>query len=108
MNRLTWLALAVPVVFALVSMGCSHVSSEAREERSVGVAVRDISITAAVKVALAFQPGVSALDINVDTDHGTVTLNGDVDSEAERQLAVKVAEDIDGVHEVVNQIQVRG
>ncbi len=38
----------------------------------------------------------------------TVTLNGEVGSEAERQLAVKVAEDVEGVKEVVNRIQLRG
>ena len=108
MNRLSLFLLAVPAVIAMISWGCSNVHTEAQADRTVGVVVRDASITAAVKVALAFQPGVAALDINVDTERGTVTLNGDVESEAERQLAVKVTEDIDGVKDVVNQIRVRG
>jgi osmotically-inducible protein OsmY len=37
-----------------------------------------------------------------------VTLTGVVRSEAERQLAIKVAEDVEGVSKVVNHIQVRG
>ena len=61
----------------------------------------------AVKLSLAFERGVKATDINVDTDHGTVTLNGEVGTEAERQLAVKVAEDVEGVKQVVDRIHVR-
>jgi len=59
-------------------------------------------------LSLAFERGVRATDINVDTDRGTVTLEGEVGTQAERQLAVKVAEDVEGVKEVVNRIHVRG
>ena len=60
-----------------------------------------------VKLALAVERGVKASEINVDTDHGTVTLYGEVGSQAERQLAVKVAQDVSGVKTIVNKIHVR-
>lgn len=62
--------------------------------------------TATVKTALA--RGVKASDINVTTRWGTVTLAGSVATRAEMELASKTAEDVSGVKEVVNQIQVRG
>jgi len=65
-------------------------------------------ITMSVKMSLAFERGVKASEIDVDTDRGTVTLKGEVGTQAERQLAVKVTEDVSGVKEVVNQIHVRG
>jgi hyperosmotically inducible protein len=61
-----------------------------------------------VKMALAFQPGVKASDIDVDTDRGTVTLSGSVRTETERQLAEEVAVGVTGVELVVNEIHLKG
>ena len=77
-------------------------------ERTFGEAVQDATLTASVKLALAFERGVKASHITVHTDRGTVKLTGEVDSEAERQLAARVARDTEGVKDVVNRIQVRG
>ena len=102
MALLSGLALA-----GMIFPGCSSGSARSEDERTFTVEVRDASITASVKLALAFERGVKATEINVDTDRGTVTLNGEVGTEAERQLAVKVAEDVQGVREVVDRIHVR-
>jgi osmotically-inducible protein OsmY len=75
-------------------------------DRTFGQAVKDATITASVKLHLATGKGVAAHNINVDTRQGNVTLTGQVDSEAERQLAVRIARDTEGVREVVNQLQV--
>lgn len=77
-------------------------------EKTFGEAVHDASVTASVKMALAFERGVRGSSISVHTDRGTVVLTGEVESEAERQLAARVARDIEGVKHVVSQIQVRG
>ncbi len=77
-------------------------------EKTFGQAVHDATLTASVKMALAFERGVKASQITIHTDRGTVTLSGEVGSEAERRLAARVARDTDGVKDVVNQIQVRG
>jgi len=50
---------------------------------------------------------VKASHIAVHTERGTVTLTGEVDSQAERQLAAHIARDTDGVVRVLNQIEVR-
>jgi osmotically-inducible protein OsmY len=77
-------------------------------ERTFSQAVADATTTASVKLDLAFASGVKASEINVSTRWGTVTLKGSVGTKAERGLAVKIAEDVTGVKEVVDEIQVRG
>src|SRR5712691_6494000 len=106
MNRRTIGLAAVLAVIGMISWGCSRSVSQAEETRTAGDSIRDASITAAVKLSLAFERGVRAADINVDTDRGTVTLEGEVRTQAERQLAVKVTEDVGGVKEVVNHLHV--
>jgi hyperosmotically inducible periplasmic protein len=110
MNRSLSVFLVALGIVGMISLGCSREASQvqAEETRTVPDVVSDAATTASVKIALAFERGVKATDINVDTDRGTVTLNGAVGSEAERQLAVKVAEDVEGVKDVVNRIHVRG
>jgi hyperosmotically inducible periplasmic protein len=77
-------------------------------EKRFGEAVRDASLTASVKLALAFERGVKATRITVHTDRGTVTLTGETGSQAERQLAERIARDTEGVKDVVNRLHVSG
>lgn len=77
-------------------------------DKSFGAAVDDATTTASIKLSLAFQRGVKASHIAVHTDRGTVTLTGEVDSQAERQLAARIARDTEGVKQVVNELMVRG
>lgn len=76
-------------------------------ERTFTQAVADATTTASVKMALAFESGVRASEIDVDTTWGTVTLSGEVGTRAERELASKTAEDVSRVRRVVNEIEVR-
>jgi osmotically-inducible protein OsmY len=110
MNRTTRLLIAVVASCTLLAGCASEVSenSEKDQHRSLSTSFHDATTTASVKITLAFKPGVRAVDVDVDTNRGTVTLYGEVRTEAERQLAAKVAEDVSGVREVVNHIQVRG
>ena len=77
-------------------------------DKSFSQSVHDASTSASIKLSLAFERGVKASHIIVHTDRGTVTLAGEVDSQAERQLAARIAHDTEGVKHVVNQLQVRG
>lgn len=77
-------------------------------DRTFSQTVLDATTTASVKSALALTKGVKALDIDVSTRWGTVTLSGVVASKAEKQLAAEVARKTDGVKEVDNNLQVRG
>ncbi len=106
-----WSCLVTGLLFAGALLGgCSQTSSGSKLSSARGIhdAASDAMVTMSVKMELAFQPGVKATDIDVDTDHGTVTLNGSVRTESERQLAEEVAEGVSGVRLVVNEIHTRG
>jgi hyperosmotically inducible protein len=46
--------------------------------------------------------------INVDTNQGTVHLNGTVDSPAAKERAAELARQVEGVRQVVNNLKVQG
>jgi len=75
--------------------------------KSTGRFLSDAEITSAVKTKLIGDSGVHAMDINVDTDKGVVTLQGTVRSEPERAAAVKIAKDTMGVKRVVDKLTVK-
>ncbi len=71
------------------------------------VVAGDTAITAAVKSKFIADPDLKAIDINVDTTNGQVTLKGSVDSERNRDRATAVAKEVDGVKSVTNQLALR-
>ena len=68
--------------------------------------VDDATITAGVKTRLMANGNIKGLDINVDTEGDVVTLSGKVRSEEERQLAEKLALNVDSVASVRNELTV--
>jgi hyperosmotically inducible protein len=102
MRFLTHLVLAV-VFLATVLGGCDSGTG-----KRVGQNVDDASITAAVKTKLAAEQGATTLTgINVDTSRGTVSLSGTVESEAMKQRAATLAQQVEGVTGVDNKLQVQ-
>jgi len=75
---------------------------------SGGNIIDDASITAKVKLALAKDPQVSALHIDVDTNAQVVTLTGDVKSDNEAAKAIQIAQAIEGVKKVTSVLTVKG
>lgn len=63
-------------------------------------ALSDGWITTKVKSSLMFTRDVDGRDISVTTDNGVVKLAGNVDSKAEKQRAIEVAQDVRGVKKV--------
>jgi osmotically-inducible protein OsmY len=74
---------------------------------TAGRALADGSLTAKIKSKMALDDTVKALNLNVDTVGGVVTLKGIVRSEAERERAVRLARETDGVTRVVDQLRVQ-
>lgn len=68
--------------------------------------IDDAAITAQVKVALFTNQSTSGLHTSVNTDGGIVTLGGKAKSLAEKELATRLAQDIKGVVNVVNNMEV--
>jgi len=68
---------------------------------------KDATIAGTVKTKLAADDQVKAVEINVDTAHGVVTLTGNVDSQAAKDRALQIARDTKGVVQVKDMISVR-
>jgi hypothetical protein len=66
----------------------------------------DVGVTTSVKAKFAQDDLVKAHQIDVATRNGVVTLTGDVDSAAARQQAVRLAQDTDGVTDVIDELRV--
>jgi osmotically-inducible protein OsmY len=70
-------------------------------------AMTDGSITAKIKAKMALDDSVKALDIDVDTRGGTVTVSGIVASTAQRDRALQLARETEGVTQVVDKLQIK-
>ncbi|GAD23533.1 BON domain-containing protein [Acidovorax sp. MR-S7] len=66
----------------------------------------DAGITAKVSAGLAQDPDLSAIKIDVDTRAGVVTLNGPVKTEQARERATQIAQGVQGVNSVVNNLTI--
>ena len=73
---------------------------------AVACSQTDTGITTNVKTKFATDDLVKAHEINVTTDHGVVTLSGDVETRAMEERAVQIARDTKGVRDVVNNLHV--
>jgi hyperosmotically inducible protein len=67
----------------------------------------DPLVTARVQAKYFVSPAVKAHRIDVDTRNGIVTLEGTVDTDAQRQAAGEIAKAVDGVARVENRLLVR-
>src|SRR5918993_831307 len=74
---------------------------------SAGDATKDAALTAAVKSKFLADTRISGLKIDVDTRASVVTLSGTVNSAVEKQRAVTVAKQTDGVKSVVDNLKVK-
>jgi len=74
--------------------------------RSVKETSQDAATTSKVKTALMLSKHVSAFDVNVTSNHGAVTLTGEVPSEETRRLAAAITQDTSGVTLVQNNLVV--
>jgi hyperosmotically inducible periplasmic protein len=92
------LLLAVLVIF-----GC-----QAMTGRTAGRNVDDAAITASVKSSLVADKASNLTRVDVDTTNGVVSLNGVVESPEQKNRAAQLASRVDGVRNVVNNLQVQG
>ena len=98
MQQLNWMSLMLAVVLAaLITAACG---------KTVGETIEDTSITTRVKTARLNDPDVGGLRIDVDTFKGVVTLSGRVKSQAEKDRAITLARQVNGVAEVKDAMQV--
>lgn len=78
-----------------------------RKADQAGQAIDDASITAAIKGKYLVDDTLKGLDISVDTEQGVVTLTGPVQSDTAKELATQIAQGVEGVVRVDNQLTVQ-
>ena len=81
--------------------------SDQTAAQKAGNAVSDSTITAEVKTALAADPQLKALRIEVDTNNGVVTLTGPAPDEQSKSRATQIAAGPKGVMRVENRLEVK-
>lgn len=86
-------------------------TASARESTSkaadnVGAKIKDAAITTGINAELARDRSLSALKIDVDTSAGRVALRGTAPDTAARERATQLAQKVDGVVSVDNQLQI--
>ena len=91
------LLLALVLQFFLVGCGAT-----------VRETVDDAAITARVKTALLNDREIGALNIDVTTANGVVTISGLVKTKDEEARAVQLAQGVGGVREVRSTLRVDG
>jgi len=83
----------------------AKVTSERAADKT-GEVITDAAITSEVKTKFLAEPGVSGLNINVDTNDHVVTLSGTIKSKAEADKAIRIARESKGVKRVVNHLKI--
>lgn len=66
-------------------------------------ALGDGALTAKIKAKIALDDRVKALDLNIDTSDGVVTVTGKVRTSAERERALSLARETNGVRQVIDR-----
>jgi hyperosmotically inducible periplasmic protein len=101
-NDAPWLRSDAPWLRSMRAPGVAHETENGLQ--AVGNAVDDAAITAKIKAKMALDDSVRALSVDVSTTGTTVTLSGTVRSTAERDRAVALARETQGVTRVVDHL----
>lgn len=92
---------ALLVLVAFVA-GCTSATG-----KSAGHNIDDATITASVKTKLVGEKASNLTRVDVDTNNGTVYLNGTVESAEQKSKAEQLAWQAAGVKTVVNNLQIQ-
>lgn len=99
----TALAAALSAAALITLPGCAVM----RGQETVGSYIDDATITTQVKAKMVENKSVDAGAIKVETLNGTVMLSGFAKNETERAAAEHIAQDVNGVKAVRNQLVIR-
>ncbi len=97
------LCLCLPVGTAVVLMGCAG----NRYERSTGEYIDDKALNTRVRSALSDNPEFKFGDVSVTSFRGVVQLSGFVNTTDQKKTAGVIAEKVQGVKGVENNITVK-
>jgi hypothetical protein len=92
MRRPSLLECSLPL-FLLVGISCSRKPDDAK-------------ITSEIQTRFSQDSGLSSKQLAVQSENGVVTLNGAVDNQAQRDAASRQAASVEGVTQVLNNLQI--
>jgi osmotically-inducible protein OsmY len=102
-----WVLIATMGAAAAACSSTDEQGSVERTAANAGRVVDDSVITGKVKAALVADPTTKAHQISVETFQGVVQLSGFVDTSEAKMRASQVAENIEGVKNVKNELELR-
>ena len=91
------------IVLITAFLGCAAT----QKQESTGQYVDDSVITTKVKAAIFNEPTLKSLQINVKTYQGVVQLSGFVNSDQSVKKAGEIANSVEGVKSVKNDLNVK-
>ncbi len=91
----------------LLALVLATAACQSMTGKSAGTNVDDATITASVKSKLVAEKAGNLTRVDVDTNNGTVYLNGTVESPEQKSRAEQLAWQAKGVKSVVNNLQVQ-
>jgi hyperosmotically inducible protein len=94
--------IALLLVLAMAVTGCQSVTG-----KTAGTTIDDATITASVKSKLVADKAANLTRVDVDTNNGTVYLNGTVETPEQKAKAEDLARQASGVRNVVNNLQIQ-
>jgi osmotically-inducible protein OsmY len=103
MTQFARVSILVAAVALITLAGCAST----QKQESTGQYVDDAAITTKVKAAIFNEPTLKSAEINVETFKGRVQLSGFVSSRANIDRAVVVAQGVNGVTSVANDMRVK-
>lgn len=98
------LSKLIAVTAFTLSLGASSLALG----ETAGQYIDDATITTKVKAGLLGNRNLKATQISVETNQGTVALTGTVDTKIQESEAVRVANEVNGVKSVQDNLTVRG
>ena len=99
MHKMKLMVLALLFVLAA--------SCQSMTGKTAGENVDDATITASVKSTLVADKVANLTRVDVDTNLGVVSLNGVVESPDQKSRAEQLARRVNGVRNVVNNLQIQ-
>lgn len=103
MKNITIVGFLIAIAASVMMSGCAGWFAE--PDPNLGS--QDAALATKVKTAFIKDAELNAAPISVEVSEGIVQLTGFVETETKKQQATVVAQDVSGVTEVVNEIEVK-
>ena len=101
-------AIAAGLLFGgLSSFATDDSTTKVKTHESTGQYIDDSAITTKVKSKLLADEGLKGFDVKVKTYKGVVQLSGSVNSPQQAKRAIEIAQGVDGVKKVKNNLTVK-